>query len=171
LELLTPFHHLFYCHFPINNNNSNNNSFQPQCQLSLRIPNHTTQPLTTLLWKVVGQILLPLTFIPLTTKGTSTHLPQKGTNIEPGTCHPFIFTYIPGLKEPIRARNPNYQASLNKPYYHRILTEAVQKALEEEAPKNHSSLHQTKGRRPSSFHQPAPGSRVLSHLRDHLCPF
>jgi hypothetical protein len=31
--------------------------------------------------------------------------------------------------------NPNYQASLNKPYYHRVLTEAEQRAFEEEAPK------------------------------------
>jgi len=57
----------------------------------------------------------------------------------------FIFTYIPGLRNPIRAynthkltstkysSNPNYQASLNKPYYHRVLTETEQRALEEEA--------------------------------------
>jgi hypothetical protein len=31
--------------------------------------------------------------------------------------------------------NPNYQASLNETYYHRILTEAEQKAFKEEAPK------------------------------------
>jgi len=47
-----------------------------------------------------------------------------------------IFTYIPGIRDPIRAylphrhclnhytNNPNYQASLYKPYYHRVLTEA-----------------------------------------------
>jgi hypothetical protein len=84
LELLTPFI-LFYCHFPINNNNNNNNdnnnnnynnSFQPQCQLSLRIPDHTTQPLITLLRKEAGQTFLPQ---PLTRKGTSSKpLPLKG---------------------------------------------------------------------------------------------
>jgi hypothetical protein len=48
----------------------------------------------------------------------------------------FIFTYIPGIRDPIRAykphrhclnyytNNPNYQASLYKPYYHKVLTKA-----------------------------------------------
>jgi hypothetical protein len=55
--------------------------------------------------------------------------------------------YLPGLKNPIRAyktprnhsrrysENPNYQASLNKSYYHGVLTEAEQRAFEKEAPK------------------------------------
>jgi hypothetical protein len=33
------------------------------------------------------------------------------------------------------SNNPNYQASLYKPYYHRVLTESEQRAFEEEAPK------------------------------------
>jgi len=75
-----------------------------------------------------------------------THCPE-GTYIEKVGSGVFIITYLPGLKSPIRAyktprnhsrrysENPNYQASLNKSYYHRVLTEAEQKAFEEEAPK------------------------------------
>jgi hypothetical protein len=75
-----------------------------------------------------------------------THCPE-GAYIEKAGSGVFIITYLPGLKSPIRAyktprnnsrrysNNPNYQASLNKPYYHRVLTEAEQKAFEEEAPK------------------------------------
>jgi hypothetical protein len=88
----------------------------------------------------------------------STTTPYQERNIYK-TAHPegayrelagdkvFIFTYIPGLRDPIRAykphrhclnhysNNPNYQASLYKPYYHRVLTAAEQRAFEEEAPK------------------------------------
>jgi len=80
----------------------------------------------------------------------STTTPYQERNIYK-TAHPegayrelagdkvFIFTYIPGLRDPIRAykphrhclnhysNNPNYQASLYKPYYHRVLTAAEQK--------------------------------------------
>jgi hypothetical protein len=75
-----------------------------------------------------------------------THCPE-GTYIEKVGSGVFIITYLPGLKSPIRAYktprdhsrrysdNPNYQASLNKSYYHRVLTEAEQRAFEEEAPK------------------------------------
>jgi hypothetical protein len=75
-----------------------------------------------------------------------THCPE-GAYIEKAGSGVFIITYLPGLKSPIRAykaprnhpwrysNNPNYQASLNKTYYHRVLTEAERKAFEEEAPK------------------------------------
>jgi len=78
--------------------------------LSLKIPDLTTQPLTTL-------------------------LTPEGTYRELAGDRDFILTYIPGLRKPIRAykahrnnpteysNNPNYQASFNEPYYHRILTE------------------------------------------------
>jgi hypothetical protein len=71
----------------------------------------------------------------------------EGTCREVAKYRAFIFSYFPGLKNPIRAykthrlfpkeysNNPNYQASLYKPYYHRVLTEAEQRAFEEEAPK------------------------------------
>jgi hypothetical protein len=71
----------------------------------------------------------------------------EGTYRELAKCRDFIFTYIPGLRNPIRAykthklnpteysNNSNYQASLNKPYYHRVLAETEQRALEEKAPK------------------------------------
>jgi hypothetical protein len=76
----------------------------------------------------------------------ATHCPE-GAYIEKAGSGVFIITYLPGLKSPIRAyktprnssrrysNNPNYQASLNKPYYHRVLTEAEHRAFEEEAPK------------------------------------
>jgi hypothetical protein len=75
-----------------------------------------------------------------------THCPE-GAYIEKGGDKVFIITYLPGLRSPIRAyktprnhpwrysNNPNYQAYLNKPYYHRVLTESEQRAFEEEAPK------------------------------------
>jgi hypothetical protein len=75
-----------------------------------------------------------------------THFPE-GAYIEKGGDKVFIITYLPGLRSPIRAyktprnhpwrysNNPNYQASLNKPYYHRVLTESEQRAFEEETPK------------------------------------
>jgi len=75
-----------------------------------------------------------------------THCPE-GTYIEKVGSGVFIITYLPGLKSPIRAyktprnhsrrysENPNYQASLNKSYYHRLLTEVEQRAFEEQAPK------------------------------------
>jgi len=75
-----------------------------------------------------------------------THCPE-GAYIEKAGSAVFIITYLPGLKSPIRAYkaprnrtnrysdNPNYQESLYDTYYHRILTEAEQKAFEEEAPK------------------------------------
>ncbi|MFN9979070.1 MAG: hypothetical protein ACK53Y_04110, partial [bacterium] len=75
-----------------------------------------------------------------------THYPE-GTYIEKAGSAVFNIIYLPGLKGPIRAykaprnhpyryaENPNYQESLNDTYYHRILTEAEQKAFEEEAPK------------------------------------
>jgi hypothetical protein len=75
-----------------------------------------------------------------------THCPE-GAYIEKAGSRVFIITYLLGLKSPIRAykaprnhswrysNNPNYQASLNKTYYHRVLIEAEQKAFEEEAPK------------------------------------
>jgi hypothetical protein len=75
-----------------------------------------------------------------------THCPE-GAYIEKVGSKVFIITYLPGLRSPIRAYktprnhsrrysdNPNYQASLNKSYYHRVLTKAEQKAFEEEAPK------------------------------------
>jgi hypothetical protein len=59
----------------------------------------------------------------------------EGTYREPTGDKDFIFTYIPSHLDPIRAykphrhclnyynNNPNYQASLHKPYYHRVLTE------------------------------------------------
>jgi len=76
----------------------------------------------------------------------NTHYPE-GTYREVPGDRDFIFTYIPGLRNPIRAykphrlyskeysTSPNYQASLYKPYYHRVLTTAEQRAFEEEAPK------------------------------------
>ena len=63
----------------------------------------------------------------------------EGTYRELTDDKDFIFTYIPGLRDPIGAykphrhclnhysNNPNYQASLYKPYYHRVLTAAEQK--------------------------------------------
>jgi len=75
-----------------------------------------------------------------------THCPE-GTYIEKVGSGVFIITYLPGLKNPIRAyktprnhsrrysENPNYQASLNRSYFHRVLTKAEQRAFEEEAPK------------------------------------
>jgi hypothetical protein len=75
-----------------------------------------------------------------------THCPE-GTYREVAGDRIFIFTYLPGLRNPIRAykphrnhskvysTNPNYQASLYKPYHHRVLTESEQRAFEEEAPK------------------------------------
>jgi hypothetical protein len=75
-----------------------------------------------------------------------THCPE-GTYIEKVGSGVFIITYLPGLKHPIRAyktprnnsrrysENSNYQASLNRSYYHRVLTKAEQRAFEEEAPK------------------------------------
>jgi hypothetical protein len=75
-----------------------------------------------------------------------THCPE-GAYIEKAGRGVFIITYLPGLKSPIRTYktprnhsrryfdNPNYQASLNKSYYHRVLNEAEQRAFEEEAPK------------------------------------
>jgi hypothetical protein len=71
----------------------------------------------------------------------------EGTYREVGKCRDFIFTYLPGLRNPIRAykthrlfpkeysTKPNYQASLYKSYYHRVLTESEQRAFEEEASK------------------------------------
>jgi hypothetical protein len=120
--------------------------------LSLRIPNHTTQPLTTPLRKRVGQIpLLP----PLTRRRTSSKpTAPEGAYIEVRGDKVFIITYLSGLRNPIRAykpsrnqissilgkyspysNNPNYQASLHLPYHHRVLTESEQRAFEEEAPK------------------------------------
>jgi hypothetical protein len=75
-----------------------------------------------------------------------THCPE-GTYIEKVGSGVFIITYLPGLKHPIRAyktprnnsrrysENPKYQASLNRSYFHRVLTKAEQRAFEEEAPK------------------------------------
>jgi hypothetical protein len=75
-----------------------------------------------------------------------THCPE-GAYREVAGDKVFIITYLPGLRNPIRAykspriyskvysTNPNYQASLYKPYYHRVLTESEQRAFEEEAPK------------------------------------
>ena len=75
-----------------------------------------------------------------------THYPE-GTYREVAGDRDYIFTDIPSLRNPIRAykphrnslnhysNNPNYQASLYKPYYHRVLTESEQRAFEEEAPK------------------------------------
>jgi hypothetical protein len=79
---------------------------------------------------------------------------RKGAYIEVGGDKVFIITYLPGLRNPIRAyqpsrnqigsvlgkyypysNNPNYQASLHLPYHHRVLTESEQRAFEEEAPK------------------------------------
>jgi len=81
------------------------------------------------------------------------HCPE-GTYIEVGPSKVFIITYLPGLRNPIRAykpsrnqighvlgkyypysTNPNYQASLHLPYHHRVLTESEQRAFEKEAPK------------------------------------
>jgi hypothetical protein len=71
----------------------------------------------------------------------------EGAYIEKVRSKVFIITYLPGLRSPIRAYktprnnsrrysdNPNYQASLNMSYYHRVLPEAEQRAFEEEAPK------------------------------------
>jgi len=75
-----------------------------------------------------------------------THCPE-GTYIEKVGSRVFIITYLPGLKSPIRAyrtprnhsrrysENSNYQASLNRSYFHRVLTKAEQRAFEEQAPK------------------------------------
>jgi hypothetical protein len=70
-----------------------------------------------------------------------THCPE-GACIEKVGSKVFIITHLPGLRSPIRAyktpRNNSRRYSdnpLNKPYYHRVLTEAEQRAFEEEAPK------------------------------------
>jgi hypothetical protein len=82
-----------------------------------------------------------------------THCPE-GAYREVAGDKVFIITYLPGLRSPIRAckpsrnqinsvlgkyypysNNPDYQASLHKPYYHRVVTESEQRAFEEEAPK------------------------------------
>ena len=72
----------------------------------------------------------------------------EGTYRELTDDKDFIFTYIHGLRDPIRAykphrhclnhysNNPNYQASLYKPYYHRVLTGS----------QDHPNLYQAKGR-------------------------
>jgi hypothetical protein len=82
-----------------------------------------------------------------------THCPD-GTYREVAGDRVFIFTHLLGLRSPIRAykphknsinhvlgkyylysNNPNYQASLYKPYHHGVLTETERREFEEEAPK------------------------------------
>jgi len=71
-----------------------------------------------------------------------THCPE-GTYREVAGDKVFIITYLPGLRNykpnrnysKVYSSNPNYRASLYKPYYHRVLTESEQRAFEEEAPK------------------------------------
>ncbi len=54
--------------------------------------------------------------------------------------------------------NPNYQASLNKLYYHWVLTETEQRELKEEAPNNIRTYIEPKEVGPA----PVTGKRLIS---------
>jgi hypothetical protein len=104
----------------------------------------------------------------------------EGTYREVGKCRDFIFTYLPGLKNPIRAykthrlfpreysNNPNYQAALCKSYYHRVLTAAEQRALEEEALK----IIQTYIKPKEEDLAPVTGERLVTQISEiNFCQF